>query len=277
MAKVLVSASEGERFVMTGQIDSWTVTLPGKIEMPLLGFGTWQARGDDAYRATRYALEVGYRHLDTATGYGNEAEVGRALADSGVPREEVFVTTKVPPDHAGRARRTIEESLSALGTGQVDLWLIHWPPGGQASPQMWRDLLSARDDGLARSVGVSNYSAAQIDELTGATGVTPAVNQIKWAPALYDAQVLAEHRDRGVVLEGYSPFRASDLSAPTLTEVADAHQVTSAQVVLRWHLQHGVVVIPKSVTPERISANADVFGFQLTDEQMSRIDALAGS
>ncbi len=261
---------------MTGQNDNWTATLPGKIEMPLLGFGTWQARGDEAYRATRYALETGYRHLDTATGYGNEAEVGRALADSEVPRDEVFITTKVPPDHVGRERRTLEESLSALGISQVDLWLIHWPPGGEASSQMWRELLAARDDGLARSVGVSNYSTAQIDELTGATGITPAVNQIKWAPALYDFQVLTEHRERGVVLEGYSPFRASDLAAPTLTEVADACQVTPAQVVLRWHLQHGVVVIPKSVTPERISANADVFSFQLTAEQMSRIDALSG-
>lgn len=260
---------------MGAPVTGWTVTLPGDVAMPLLGFGTWQAGGDDAYRSVRTALDVGYRHVDTATAYGNEKQVGRALADSGVDRGEVFVTTKLPPDHADRAGETLRRSLAALDTEYMDLWLIHWPPGGEARPDVWRELLSAREAGLARAVGVSNYSTPQLDELIGATGVAPAVNQIKWAPALYDPERLAQVRDRGVVLEGYSPFRATDLSAGPLVAAAEAHGVTPAQVVVRWHLQHGIVVIPKSVTPERIAANADVFGFTLTDDEMAAVDGLS--
>ncbi|GAA4213931.1 aldo/keto reductase [Actinocatenispora rupis] len=260
---------------MGTQANGWTVTLPGGVEMPLLGFGTWQARGDEAYRAVATALDAGYRHVDTATAYGNEKDVGRAVTDSGLDRGEVFVTTKLPPDHADQARDTLRRSLDALDTGYVDLWLIHWPPGGSARPDVWRELIAARDEGLARAVGVSNYATTQLDELIGATGVAPAVNQIKWAPALYDAARLAECRDRGVVLEGYSPFRATNLTADPLVDAAEAHGVTPARVVLRWHLQHGVVVIPKSVTPERIAANVDVFGFTLTDDEMAAIDGMA--
>jgi 2,5-diketo-D-gluconate reductase A len=252
-----------------------TVTLAGGVEMPLLGLGTWQARGTQAYETVRTALEAGYRHLDTATMYGNEAEVGRAVRDSGVPREEVFLTTKLPPERSSRVRETIEASLRALGTDRVDLWLVHWPPGGEASPRTWQEVLAAREDGLARAVGVSNYSTAQIDELVAATGEAPAVNQIPWSPWLYDADLLAEHRVRGVVVEGYSPFRRADLDDPVLVGIADAHGVTAAQVVLRWHVQHRVVAIPKSVTPERIAANIDVFGFALDDAEMARLDALA--
>lgn len=251
----------------------WAARLPGGGAIPLLGFGTWQLRGDSAYRAVRAALEVGYRHLDTATMYRNEAEVGRALADSGVDRSAVFVTTKLPAERADRPRQTLERSLRDLGTGYVDLWLIHWPPGG-ARPDVWRELLAAREAGLARAVGVSNYSTAQLDELTRATGTAPAVNQIRWSPALYDAAVVAAHADRGVVLEGYSPFRAGDLRAAPLAAAARAHGVTPAQVVLRWHLQHGIVVIPKSARPERIRTNADLAGFTLDGAEMAAIDAL---
>jgi diketogulonate reductase-like aldo/keto reductase len=251
------------------------VTLPGGARMPMLGFGTWQASGRRGYEAVLAALEAGYRHLDTATGYGNEAEVGRAVRDSGLPRDDVFITTKLPPDHAGRERRTIEQSLSALGVDRVDLWLIHWPPRGQASPKVWQELRRARDEGLAREVGVSNYSTAQLDELIDATGEAPAVNQIPWSPWQHDARRLAAHRDRGVVLEGYSPFRGHDLGEPALVDIAKAHGVEPAQVILRWHVQHGVVVIPKSVTPDRIRSNADIFGFSLTDEEIHRIDGLS--
>jgi diketogulonate reductase-like aldo/keto reductase len=243
-------------------------------EMPLLGFGTWQLPGDQAYEPVRVALETGYRHLDTATMYRNEIEVGRALHDSGVARDEVFVTTKLPAERAARARETIEESLKALGIDQLDLWLVHWPPNGSARPQTWREFVAAREDGLTRAIGVSNYSVAQIDELAQATGVMPAVNQIPYSPALHDPSLLAAHRERGVVLEGYSPFRRSDLREPVFAEVAAAHGVTPTQVILRWHIQHEIVVIPKSATPDRIRANFDVFGFALTPEEMARMDAV---
>ncbi|MEJ5912850.1 aldo/keto reductase [Pseudokineococcus sp. 1T1Z-3] len=260
----------------TTSLPSPTVSLPGGGAMPLLGFGTWQSEGDDAYRSVLHALQVGYRHVDTATGYGNEDQVGRAIAESGVPREEIFVTTKVPPTQVDQARDVIARSLDLLGLDHVDLWLVHWPPDGQARPDVWETVLGAKADGLSRDVGVSNYSTAQMDELVSATGEAPAVDQVPWAPALHDAGFLAACAERGVVVEGYSPFKKTDLDDPVLAEVAAAHGVTPRQVVLRWHLEHGVVVIPKSVTPERITANADVFGFELSAEEVRRVDGLAG-
>ena len=250
------------------------VRLRDGVSMPLLGFGTWQATGRRGYAAVLEALRVGYRHLDTATFYGNETEVGRAVRDSGVPRDEVFVTTKMPPGRAGRERQTLAESLRQLGMDRVDLWLVHWPPGDRARLGTWREFLALRDEGLARSVGVSNYSIRQIDELTEATGAAPAVNQIPWSPFQYDAGLLAAHRERGVVVEGYGPFKGSDLRHRVLAGIASAHGVTPAQVVLRWHVQHEVVVIPKSVTPARIKENFDVLGFELTAEEMAAIDGL---
>src|SRR4051812_28231116 len=246
------------------------------VDMPLLGFGTWQIRGDAAYQAVRDALEAGYRHLDTATMYGNEAEVGRALKDSGVPREDVFLTTKLPPERAGRERATIEASLRALGVDTVDLWLIHWPPHRGRSVAVWREFLAARDAGLVRAIGVSNYGIDEIDELGTATGERPAVNQIRFGPALWDADLVADHRERGIVVEGYSPFKTTDLHDPVLTRTAAAHGVDPARVVLRWHIQHEIVVIPKSRTPQRIAGNAAVDGFALSDAEMAAIDALGG-
>jgi 2,5-diketo-D-gluconate reductase A len=251
-----------------------TVKLRGGIEMPVIGFGTWQVSGRRGYEAVRVALEAGYRHIDTATMYGNEKEVGRAVHDSGIGREEVFVTTKLPADRVGRERETIAASLRALAMEYVDLWLVHWPPRGQARPATWREMLGVRDEGLARSVGVSNYSTAQLDELVEATGEAPAVNQIPWSPWEHDPARLADHRERDVVLEGYSPFKRSDLDHPVLARIAAAHGVSPARVVLRWHLEHGIVVIPKSVTPERIASNLDVHGFSLTEEEVAAVDAL---
>jgi len=256
--------------------DGRTVPLAGGGEMPLLGFGTWQLSGQQGYDAVRAALDTGYRLLDTATIYANEAEVGRAVRDSGVPREEVFITTKLPPQQ-GDARATLAESLRKLGTGYVDLWLIHWPtPRRGAAVALWRDLLALRDEGLARAVGVSNFSTPELDELIEATGDTPTVNQIRWGPTLYDPNRVAEHRDRGVVLEGYSPFKSTRLRDRTLAEIARAHSVTPAQVVLRWHIEHGFVVIPKSARPERIRSNFEVYGFSLSPDEIARIDGLAG-
>jgi 2,5-diketo-D-gluconate reductase A len=252
-----------------------TVEIAPGVTMPLLGLGTWQAQGGEAYDAVRTALDVGYRHVDTATMYGNEREVGRAIAESGVPRDEVFVTTKLPPSHAGRERRTLEESLSALGIEQLDLWLIHWPPGGGASPKTWRRFLELQAEGLVRAVGVSNYSLEQIDELERATGRLPAVNQIEWSPALYDAQTQAGHVQRGVQLEGYSPLKTVNLHDERLVRIAGAHGVTPARVVVRWHIEHEVVVIPKSSNPARIAENADVFGFSLSAAELEELDGIS--
>ncbi|MHA7133286.1 aldo/keto reductase [Oerskovia turbata] len=247
--------------------------LPGG-DIPLLGLGTWQATGDECYRAVRHALDVGYRHIDTATMYGNEEQVGRALAASGVPRSDVFLTTKLRPADVGHEHEALAQSLRLLGTDHLDLWLIHWPPSGDASPWVWAELLAARNAGLVRSVGVSNYSVDQLDVLSEQTGETPAVNQIPWGPGDYDAHVVEQHSVRGVVIEGYSPLKRADLSSPVLQSVAKAHGVTTAQVVLRWHLDHGFVAIPKSVTPARIEENLAVTGFALTPDEVARIDTL---
>jgi len=252
------------------------VTLAGGSSMPLIGLGTWRMRGRQAYDAVRHALDVGYRHVDTATMYGNEAEIGRALRDSGVPRTDVFLTTKLAPRDAGREQATIAASQRALGTDYVDLWLVHWPPSGRARAETWREFIVARDSGAARAIGVSNYSTAQIDELTQTTGATPEVNQIEWSPSLFDARRSEELRDRGVVLEGYSPLRASWLGDPVLSEIASKHGVTPARVILRWHIDHRFVVIPKSTHRERIESNFDVFDFSLDRDDLARLDALGG-
>jgi 2,5-diketo-D-gluconate reductase A len=242
--------------------------------MPLLGFGTWQISDRDAEEAVGFALDAGYRHLDTATMYRNEDGVGRAVRASGLPRDSVFITTKMPPDRTAHARETLETSLGKLGVDQVDLWLIHWPPSGSDSVAAWKEFVRAKDDGLTASIGVSNYSLGQIDDLIEATGVTPAVNQVRWGPSLYDEAFADGLRERGVVLEGYSPFKVTNLQDPTLTSIADARDATTAQVVVAWHVRHGYVVIPKSAQRERIVANAAGALLELTDDEAARIDAL---
>jgi 2,5-diketo-D-gluconate reductase A len=249
--------------------------LGHKVTVPMVGFGTWQLRGSKAYESVRYALETGYRHLDTATMYRNEAEVGRAIRDSGVGRGDVFITTKLPPGNAGRERATIDASLRDLGTDYVDLWLIHWPPHAGASPRVWEQFVGIRDAGLTRAIGVSNYSPAQIDELARTSGELPAVNQIPWSIPQYDPAVLAAHRERGVLVEGYSSLKGTNLRDRTITEIAGRHAVGPAQVVLRWHLQHGIAVIPKSSHRERIASNFALSGFVLDQAEMARLDALA--
>ncbi|MFZ5848613.1 MAG: aldo/keto reductase [Actinomycetota bacterium] len=259
------------------QIPADVATLTTGAQMPLLGFGTWQIKGDEAVAATEAALEAGYRHVDTATIYENEAEVGRALAGAGLPREDVFVTTKCPPHLAGREIETLEKSLEMLGLDQVDLWLIHWPVEDGPSVGMWEKFVEARERGLTKDIGVSNFYAPMIDELADDTGVKPVVNQIKWSPLLFKPDVLAEHRGRGIALEGYSALRGGTLENETIRRIADAHGRTPAQVIVRWHLQHEVIVIPKSTQADRIRANADVGGFELSGEEMAAIDALSGT
>jgi 2,5-diketo-D-gluconate reductase A len=244
-------------------------------DIPILGFGTWQLHGRRAYDAVRWALDAGYRHIDTATMYKNEAEVGRAVRDSGLDRADLFLTTKLPPGNAGRERATIEDSLRSLGTDYVDLWLVHWPPRrGGASERVWQAFIGTRDKGLCRSIGVSNYDTAEIDALTAATGVTPPVNQVRWSVREHDPALLEQFRSRGVAVEGYSPLKNTRLSDPVLVRMADAHAVTSAQVVLRWHVQLGIVVIPRSSKQDRIVSNADLFGFSLTGQEMDQLSSL---
>jgi 2,5-diketo-D-gluconate reductase A len=250
------------------------VALTAGTRIPLLGFGTWQIKGDDAVRAVSVALETGYRHLDTATVYGNEGEVGRALAASGVARDDVFVTTKCPPNRAGRELDTLRQSLELLQTDHVDLWLIHWPGNGSVNVDMWRAFVEARESGLAKEIGVSNFEVGLVDAVAEAAGVVPAVNQVEWSPLLFDAGVLAGHRHRGVALEGYSALRGGTLDHPTIVGIAERSGRTPAQVIIRWHLQHEIIVIPKSVNPDRIRSNADVAGFTLSDEDMAALDGL---
>ena len=256
------------------------VDLGQGVAMPMVGFGTWQLQGRLAYEATRHALQVGYRHIDTATIYRNEEQVGRAIADSGLDRADVFVTTKLPPGSASHARDTMAASLKALRTDYVDLWLVHWPPRGRYLVPLWQDFLAVQDEGLARAVGVSSYSVRQIDDLIEAHeggregGRGPAVNQISWSPSRYDAALLAAHAERGVAVEGYSPLKGTRLRDRTLAEIAAKYGVTPAQVVLRWHLDIGVIVIPKSARPERIEQNLDLFGFSLTPEEVARLNRL---
>ncbi len=258
----------------TPQLPDEAVTFESGGRMPLLGFGTWQITGHEAVRATGAALETGYRHLDTATVYGNEAEVGQAVAASGVDRRDLFVTTKFPPDRSGQEVATLEHSLKLLGLDYLDLWLIHWPGDDAARVETWRAFLEARRAGHTRDIGVSNFSIEMIDELTSATGVTPVVNQIEWSPLLFDAAVLEEHRVRGVAVEGYSALRGGTLEHPTVRRIAESQGRTPAQVIIRWHLQHGVVVIPKSRDPKRIQSNSDVGGFELSADEMTSLDEL---
>ena len=253
-----------------------TASLTSGATIPLLGFGTWQLTGATASAATATALSVGYRHLDTATVYGNEGEVGAALRESGVPRDQVFVTSKVPPTEAARAREVLETSLRLLGVDALDLWLIHWTEDG-VNRDLWAELVRAQADGLVRDVGVSNHSLAQIDELEHATGVRPAVNQIKWSPLLHDAALLDGHRERAVVVEGYSGLKGGTMELPVVVELAARLERTPAQVLVAWQLQHGVVVIPKSTKEARIRENADVADIVLSASDLASLDALAGT
>lgn len=249
------------------------IALPaGRI--PRLGLGTWQLRGSAAREAVLAALDVGYRHIDTATMYRNEAEIGRALAESGVVRDQAFLTTKIPAERFSDARRVLQESLSALGVDAVDLWLAHWPPSDIVGA--WQVMRGLRDEGLARAIGVSNFAPAQVDELIAATGEAPAVNQIRWSPSDFDRARLDHSRAAGVVLEGYSAFKSGALTDPVVVEIARSLGRTPAQVVLRWHIEHDVVVIPKSSHCDRLASNLDVWDFSLSADEIARIDALGG-
>lgn len=242
--------------------------------MPLVGFGTWQLSGREAYRAVRDALDAGYRLIDTATTYANEAEIGEALRDSGIARQEVFVTTKILPGSGQSVAETIATSLETLRVDHVDLWLIHWPPGDGSLVSTWEQVLEVRARGFTTDVGVSNFSVEQIERIVASTGEVPVVNQVPWAPSHHDVDFLDVMRNLGVVVEGYSPFTLTDMSNGVLTRIARRHDVEPSQVIVRWHIQHEIVVIPKSARADRIARNIDVWDFALDDEEMRALDGL---
>jgi 2,5-diketo-D-gluconate reductase A len=253
------------------------VTLNNGVEMPILGFGVYQIPAEDTERAVTEALEVGYRHIDTAAAYRNEEAVGRAVRSSGLPRDELFLTTKLWIQRPGEAnaRRAFEQSLERLGVDHLDLYLIHQPFGDVYS--FWRAMQQLQAEGLTRAIGVSNFHPDRLVDLIENNEVTPAVNQIETHPYFQrhaDQEVM---RARGVQLESWGPFaegRNGLFSDPTLTEIGAGHGASVAQVVLRWLVQRDVVVIPKSVRRDRMAENFDVFGFSLTDDEMARIAAL---
>jgi 2,5-diketo-D-gluconate reductase B len=258
-------------------MDTATFTLVDGTEVPRLGFGTFQLSGDAAYRSSLLALEVGYRHLDTAQGYENEAEVGRALKDSGLDRDEVFLTTKIKPSNARAAdvRGSTQDSLRMLGVEHVDLLLLHWPAESVAPlAETLEAMTTLVHDGLTRQIGVSNFPSRM---LARAYELAPVVtDQVEHHPFLGVSAIEEVLRIRGGFLTAYSPLaRGKVAEEPVLVEIGQEHDVSPAQVTLRWMLQRpGVVAIPKSGTPERIRANAEVFGFELADDEMARIDAL---
>ncbi|MEQ8146364.1 aldo/keto reductase [Streptomyces sp. OP7] len=244
--------------------------------IPALGLGTWPMDDAEAERAVTGALQAGYRLIDTAANYRNETGVGRAVAGAGVPREEIVVTTKLPGRHHGyeETLASFEESRARLGLEYVDLYLIHWPlPRVDKYVDSWKAMIKLREDGLVRSIGVSNFTPVHIDRLEKETGVLPSVNQIELHPFFPQEQLRAYHADKGVLTESWSPLgRGSQLLDDlAVAAVADAHGVTPAQAVLRWHVQLGALPVPKSSAPERQRANLDVFAFELDDAQMRTV------
>lgn len=254
------------------------ITLNDGNSIPQVGYGVFQIPDEETQAAVERALEAGYRHIDTAAAYRNEAGVGAALRAVGLPREEVFVTTKLRNGDQGpdTARPAFERSVSALGLDYVDLYLIHWPvPSKDLYVPTWRVLEQINDEGLARSIGVSNFLPEHLATLTAETDVVPAVNQIEIHPTFQQPATQQATRDAGIVVESYSPLgQGKDLDADAVTAAAEAYGVSTGQVVLRWAVQQGIVVIPKSVTPERIVSNLDLFGFELTEEQVAAISGL---
>ena len=242
--------------------------------MPVLGLGVWQmAAGGETEQAVEWALEAGYRHIDTASVYRNEQSVGAALRRSGLPREQVFVTTKLMPAHPSAARE-LDKSLKRLSLDYVDLYLIHWPLP-LLSARLWRELESLQERGLAREIGVSNFGRHRLQTLMRCTSRMPAVNQVQFSPFHYRRRLLDYCLEQGIVFEAYSPLaRGQGLQDPAITAVAERLARTPAQVMLRWAIQHHAVVIPKSSRKDRIYSNAQLFDFELSDSDMRILDAL---
>lgn len=247
--------------------------------IPQLGYGVWQVKDEVAADVVEQAIRAGYRHIDTARIYGNEEGVGRAIRAAGVPREDLFITTKLWNDDHDRekALAAIDGSLERLGLDAVDLFLVHWAKPKQGKHvEAWKALIEIQEAGKARSIGVSNHPVAQLREVIEATGVTPVIHQIELHPYFQQRELRALHAELGIVTEAYSPLGSGSevLQDPVITEIAEAKGATTAQVILAWHRQSGIVAIPKSVTPERIVSNFASLEVELSAEEMARIDAL---
>jgi diketogulonate reductase-like aldo/keto reductase len=258
----------------TNDSDEITALLADDHKLPMLGLGVWQVpNGPECVRAVRWALELGYRHIDTAQAYGNEESVGRALRDSGVPRQEVFITTKFYPAHQDPAAEA-EKSLKRLGVDEVDLYIVHWPQGG--ATWAWPGMERAHELGYTRSIGVSNFSVAELGEVTAVVAsIAPVVNQVQFSPFEYRRALLQTCVQDRIALEAYSPLGTGrHLANETVSRIARSVGRTPAQVLLRWCVQHNVPVITKSTHRERIEENAQIFEFALSDEDMSELDAL---
>ncbi|MFC9029548.1 aldo/keto reductase [Streptomyces arboris] len=256
-----------------------SITLNNGLEMPQLGFGVWQVPDDEAAKAVAKAIESGYRSIDTAAIYKNEKGTGRAIAASGVPRDELFVTTKLWNSEQGydSTLRAFDASLDKLGLDYVDLYLIHWPvPAKDAYTDTYRAFEKIYADGRAKAIGVSNFHPEHLKRLLDETSVVPVLNQIELHPQLQQAEARAFHAEHGIATEAWSPLGQGKglLEVPTVVAIAQKHGRTPAQAVLRWHLQTGNIVIPKSVTPSRIEENLDVFGFELDADDLAAFAAL---
>ena len=263
---------------MANALPSPAIQLHNGVLIPQFGYGTYKVRAEDAYRAVRDALEVGYRHIDTAEMYGNEAQVGAAIADSGLPRDEVFITSKLnnPYHEPQAARDAFAKTLDDLRIDQLDLFLIHWPMAQTTNyVETWQTMLEFEADGRSRAVGTSNFQEHHLRAIIDATGVAPALNQIELHPYLAQRQLVQLHAELGIVTASWSPLaRGALLSDPVVLDLAQEAGRSAAQVVIRWHLQRGLVVIPKSTHRERMIQNADVFDFELSAQQMASIDSL---
>ncbi|QFZ16216.1 aldo/keto reductase [Saccharothrix syringae] len=252
------------------------MSLP--FTFPALGLGTWQLTGAEAVRTVRTALELGYRHVDTATAYANEEAVGEGIRASGVPRGDLLVVTKFPEEAAGAERRVLRRSLALLGVAHLDLWLLHGPaPDAGRTAAIWRHFVDARAEGLVRAIGVCNFTVGQLDGLTAATGVAPAVNQTAFGPHYFEPGLGPAHAARGVVLEAHSPFSENRMDDPVLVEVAERHGCDTHQVVLGWHRAHGVPVVAKSASPRRLAENLRGVGLALTPAEVAAVDRLGAA
>ena len=263
---------------MPSPSDVPNLTLNTGASIPQLGFGVFQVPPEDTADTVKLALDAGYRSIDTAAAYGNEEGVGQAVADSDLDRDELFITTKLWNSDQGRqsALNAFDASLERLGLDYVDLYLIHWPaPAQNLYVETWQAFEKIHSEGRARAVGVSNFEPAHLQRLLDETEVVPAVNQIELHPSLPQTELRAFHSEHGILTEAWSPLAQGEgLDEPVVKEIAEAHGRTPAQVILRWHIEIGNVVIPKSVTPERIEENFGLFGFELTADQVEQIAGL---